>query len=73
MEEEVEDESVLELDGNEDVEESIDKELETILLSAQRERERELGCLDNQKTGDYPVRTCFWLLRLIQFAYMYIT
>lgn len=36
----MEDESVLELDGNEDVEESIDKELETILLSAQRERER---------------------------------
>lgn len=37
----MEDESVLELDGNEDVEESIDKELETILLSAQRERERD--------------------------------
>jgi hypothetical protein len=40
-EEEVEDKSVLELGENEDVEESIDKELETILLSAQREKERE--------------------------------
>jgi hypothetical protein len=32
---------VLELGENEDVEESIDKKLETILLSAQREKERE--------------------------------
>jgi hypothetical protein len=40
-EEEVEDKSVLELGENEDVEESIDKKLETILLSAQREKERE--------------------------------
>jgi hypothetical protein len=37
----VEDESVLELGENENVEECIDKELETILLSAQREGERE--------------------------------
>ena len=49
---EVEAVSVLELYRNEDVEESIDKEPETILLSADRKRERVcvcvfLGCLDN--------------------------
>lgn len=47
---EVEAVSVLELDRNEDVEESIDKEPETILLSADRERVCVCvfwGCLDN--------------------------
>lgn len=49
---EVEAVSVLELYRNEDVEESIDKEPETILLSADRKRERVCvcvfwGCLDN--------------------------
>lgn len=38
---EAEAESLLEVDGKEDVEESIDKELETIILSAERESERE--------------------------------
>ena len=55
---EVEAVSVLELYRNEDVEESIDREPETILLSADRKRERVCvcvcvsvcvfwGCLDN--------------------------
>ena len=42
---EVEAVSVLELYRNEDVEESIDKEPETILLSADRKRERERECV----------------------------
>jgi hypothetical protein len=62
MEEELEDKSVLELNGNEYVDESIDKELEIISLPT--DRKRVLGCLDNQKMGDSPVRPCFWLFRL---------
>ena len=45
VEVEVENELVLELNGNEDVEESIDREPETMLLSAEREKSVCFGCV----------------------------